>query len=355
VRASIRDRDATFRPRRLSRPQRTPASASSRTWRKLFLAAPATGLLAAFLTGCGAAAPVKTGNLVISATSVSFGSVQVGQTATATLLLGNNGSASIQISQIQLSSQSFSLSGQVTLPITLYAGQNYNLTLAFTPSAAGAASGSLTVVSTGDPAAATISLSGTGEAIPASPGMQLDPSSLSFGDVQVNAAAAETITITSSGTAALTIAAVSVTGSGFTASGLTLPATLNPEQTATLEITFDPGATGAVTGNVTLTTNASPGSATIALSGIGVIAAYEIDLTWDAPVGSADPPVGYNVFRAVNGSSVYTLLNSTVDASTSYADTTVQNGNTYSYYVESVDAEGNASAPSNNFTATIPD
>jgi hypothetical protein len=316
---------------------------------------PATGLLAAFLTGCGAAAPVKTGNLVIPATSVSFGSVQVGQTATATLLLGNNGSASIQISQIQLSSQSFSLSGQVTLPITLYAGQNYNLTLAFTPSAAGAASGSLTVVSTGDPAAATISLSGTGEAIPASPGMQLDPSSLSFGDVQVNAAAAETITITSSGTAALTIAAVSVTGSGFTASGLTLPATLNPEQTATLEITFDPGATGAVTGNVTLTTNASPGSATIALSGIGVIAAYEIDLTWDAPVGSADPPVGYNVFRAVNGSSVYTLLNSTVDASTSYADTTVQNGNTYSYYVESVDAEGNASAPSNNFTATIPD
>jgi hypothetical protein len=317
----------------------------------------AAGLLASLVAGCGGTATQaaqQTGTLVVSATSLSFGSVQVGQTAAATLTLSNSGSASIQVTQIGFSSQDFSLAGKVTLPLTIYPSEDYNLTLQFAPSAAGAASGTVTLTNSGKTDSVAVSLSGTGEAKATAPGLDLQSASVSFGDVQVDTTAAQSVTITSSGTAALTISAVNINGSGFTASGLTLPQTLNPGKSADLTISFDPGTTGAAAGLVTLTTNASSDSSTIALSGTGVATAYEVDLTWGLPAASADPPVGYRIYRAVNKSSEYTLLNATVDALTAYADTTVQNGNTYSYYVESVDAAGDQSAPSGVFTVNIP-
>jgi hypothetical protein len=294
----------------------------------------------------------QTGNLVVSPVSLSFGSVPVGQSASATLSLSNSGSDSLQISQIQIVGQYFTVSGQVTLPIALAPGQIYSLTLEFAPTATGAGSATITLAATGNPTSVSVPLSGTGEV--ASPGIQLQSASVSFGDLQIGKSATQSIAITSSGTAALTVSGVTVTGSGFTVSGLTFPATLSPAQAATLNIGFDPVSAGAVTGSITLATNASSGSATIALSGTGVTTAtYDVTLTWDAPTSSADPAVSYRIYRAANP-GIYVLLDSTVNASTSYIDTTVQNGATYSWYVESVDAQGNQSAPSNVFTLTIP-
>ncbi|HTV81915.1 MAG TPA: fibronectin type III domain-containing protein, partial [Acidobacteriaceae bacterium] len=113
-----------------------------------------------------------------------------------------------------------------------------------------------------------------------------------------------------------------------------------------------PTVSGAATGTVALGTNTSAGAVTIKLSGTGQAAAYEVDLNWDAPTDSAVPVTGYNVYRAVSGSSSYLLLNASV--STSYTDTTVQDGTAYTYYVVSVDAAGNQSAPSNLYSVTIP-
>jgi fibronectin type 3 domain-containing protein len=63
---------------------------------------------------------------------------------------------------------------------------------------------------------------------------------------------------------------------------------------------------------------------------------------------------GYSVYRAISGSSTYELLNSSLDATTAYTDATVQDGTSYSYYVESVDDEGIHSVPSNTYTVPIP-
>jgi hypothetical protein len=189
----------------------------------------------------------------------------------------------------------------------------------------------------------------------AAPALTLQSTSVPFGDVTLNTPSTQMVTLTSSGTAPLTISTGKVTGTGFSISGISFPVTLNPSQTATLSIEFDPTATGSATGTVTLTDNASAGSATIALSGTGqTAAAYDVDLTWDAPTSSSDPVAGYKIYRAVSGSSSYQLLNSTVNAPTTYTDTTVANGTAYQYYVESVDASGNQSAPSNTFSVTIP-
>jgi hypothetical protein len=179
--------------------------------------------------------------------------------------------------------------------------------------------------------------------------------SVAFGNVTVGTPATQTVNLTSAGTAAVTISTIAVTGSGLTFSGPALPASLTPGQTAQLNIQFDPSAVGAMTGQLTITSNSSTGAtATVNLTGTGVAAAYAVDLTWDAPTSSADPVVGYNIYRAPSGSSSYQLLNSTVDSQTAYADSTVQNGASYNYIVESVDASGVESVPTGPVAVTIP-
>jgi fibronectin type 3 domain-containing protein len=82
--------------------------------------------------------------------------------------------------------------------------------------------------------------------------------------------------------------------------------------------------------------------------------AYETQITWVAPVNSPDPVAGYDVFRALSPGTSYQQINSTEVTSLAYTDLTVADGSTYNYIVESVDAEGNTSVPSNTATLAIP-
>ena len=103
------------------------------------------------------------------------------------------------------------------------------------------------------------------------PTLGVSATSLSFGNESVNSAATQTLTLSSTGTAAVTISAETISGAGFTVSGATFPLTLNPNQTATLTVQFDPTAAGAATGALTLTSNSSTGTTTtVSLSGTGV-------------------------------------------------------------------------------------
>ncbi len=183
--------------------------------------------------------------------------------------------------------------------------------------------------------------------------LSINATSLTFGDVALNTPATQSLTLTSTGGAAVTVSAATVTGSGFSISGATFPLTLNLNQSATLEIEFDPTTAGAASGQLTIISDSLTNpTAVISLSGTGV--SYQVDLSWDAPSSSPEPVAGYDIYRATNGSSSYQLLNSAIIAQTSYTDSTVQPGESYGYYVESVDAEGNVSAPSNTYTVNIP-
>jgi len=104
----------------------------------------------------------------------------------------------------------------------------------------------------------------------ARPQLSVVPGSVSFGNVTVNATNTQTIKLTNSGTANLTVSQATVSGSGFSSSGLTLPATLSPGQSTNFNVAFAPASTGSVTGSVSVVSNATNSPATLALSGTGV-------------------------------------------------------------------------------------
>jgi fibronectin type 3 domain-containing protein len=110
---------------------------------------------------------------------------------------------------------------------------------------------------------------------------------------------------------------------------------------------------GATTGQLTfLSTAITNGVAVINLSGTGEL--LQVNLSWDAPTSSPDPVAGYNVYRAPSGGTSYQQLNSSVVTQTAYIDLTVASGQTYDYIVESVDASGVTSGPSNMASVTLP-
>jgi fibronectin type 3 domain-containing protein len=91
----------------------------------------------------------------------------------------------------------------------------------------------------------------------------------------------------------------------------------------------------------------------VALSGTGTTVAHSVDLSWNAPTSSADPVAGYNIYRSLSSGSPQ-LVNSTPTTGTTYVDNSVVSGSTYTYTVESVDANGVQSVPSNSIQVTIP-
>ncbi len=187
------------------------------------------------------------------------------------------------------------------------------------------------------------------------PTLSISSTSLSFGSVTLSTPATQSVTLNSTGTASVTISGATVTGTGFTLAAASFPMTLSPNQTATLSMQFDPTSAGTASGQLTITSNSSTGSsAVIGLSGTGVATSYDVDLSWNAPTSSTDPVVGYNVYRSLSGSTSYQQLNSAVVTQTAYVDATAQTGQTYDYIVESVDASGSLSVPSNMAAAVVP-
>jgi hypothetical protein len=317
------------------------------------LTASAGGVTQTFALNLNAATRVLSANL----TSLAFGSVIVDGSAQKSLVLESVGTEALTIDAALLTGSGFSVSGG-SFPITLNPNQEVVLLVQFAPASAGAVTGQLTITSDAASGATTvIGLSGTGTASSGTGAiLSVNATTIAFGSVSLNTSATQSVTLTSTGSAAVTVSAATVTGTGFTLATGGFPITLNPGQSAVLNLVFKPTAAGAATGKLSIASDSTTGAtAAVALTGTGIsTATYAVDLTWHAPATSSDPVVGYHVYRSIGTTSSYQLLDSTVNVPTTYADSTVQSGETYVYAVTSVDAAGVESADSNLFTVTIP-
>src|SRR2546422_1052987 len=202
--------------------------------------------------------------LSVAPPSVSFGNVLVGSTGVQTLSLKSSGSPRYPLSYPTRPASDFSISGP-TFPLTLPPGQSSTLSVQFTPTTTGSASGGISLVSDAPNSPSTIALSGTG----VQPQLSIRPPSVNFGNVVVGTTNTQTITLTNSGTADLTIPQATVTGAGFSISGLNFPRTLPAGQSIPLSIQLAPTAAGSVSGSVSLVSNAPNSPTIIPLTGSG--------------------------------------------------------------------------------------
>ena len=96
----------------------------------------------------------------------------------------------------------------------------------------------------------------------------MSATALQFGSVPIGGDAQQSLTLTSSGTAALEISALNAKGGDFSAQAPSLPLTLQPGQTLTLPVKFGPRPLVAETGQLVIASNAAAApSVTVALTG----------------------------------------------------------------------------------------
>jgi len=176
-------------------------------------------------------------------------------------------------------------------------------------------------------------------------------SGANFGDVAVGSSTTLGVTLTNSGTAPLTLLQNSVSGAGFTISGIGQGVTLNPGQYVTLAVTFAPSTSGVSNGTVSLTSTTSGLPISLPLSGNGVVAAHSATVTWNP---SHSVVVGYNVYRTLASNEAWSKLNASPVIATSYSDWDVQPGQSYLYVVTSVNPKNGESPFSEATFSAIP-
>ena len=207
--------------------------------------------------------------LISSSNSISFGNVAVGRSMTNVVTLTNPGTRSVRILEAAVKGAEFSISG-LELPFTLGSNQSATFGVSFAPTAAGSVSGSLTIFINFHSTFLSIALSGTG--VVQSPSVAMSANSLAFGSQAVGAtSAARTITLSDTGTGALSITGIALTGaspSDFAQSN-NCGASVAAGGNCTISVTFTPAASGSFTASVSVADNASGSPQTVALSGTG--------------------------------------------------------------------------------------
>jgi len=215
----------------------------------------------ASLTGTGIA-PVT-----LSTSSIGFGSVLVGSSATAKpVTLTNN--QNVPLTNIKISISGAAAYSQVnTCGTSIPANSQCTITVTFTPTSAGAQTGTVNISDSASNSPQTIALSGLGT-LPVS----LNPTSLNFGNQAVGTTSGgKSITVTNHEAVTVTFTSVTITGtnsSDFSQSNncTSLPA----GATCTVTVKFTPSATGTRTATLTLSDGGTNSPQKAKLSGSGI-------------------------------------------------------------------------------------
>ena len=205
--------------------------------------------------GTGSAASVS-----LSPSSLQFAQLSVGSTSPSqAVLLRNMGSSALSISSITVGGD---FAETDNCGISVPAAGSCTLSVTFTPTASGSRSGSLLIQDDASGGSHGITLQGIGFG----PGIALSPSSLNFSGVSVGTSStAQTVTLTNTGNASLTISNLQVSGP-YTQTNNCL-ATLASGSSCVTNIIFSPTSSGTQSGTLTVADSAQGGMQTVSLTG----------------------------------------------------------------------------------------
>ncbi len=206
----------------------------------------------------------------VTPATLAFGNQSVDVTSSPkTITFKNNQAVALKISSIAVSGGTapgdYQTGGNCPIaPSTLAAGQSCNITLTLTPSSAGSRPATLTITHNAPTSPQTVSLTGTG----VQP-VTLSLSSLAFGTALAGTTtASRSVTLTNQENTKLTFSSITATGD-FAIASNTCGGSIAAGATCRVGVTFSATATGARTGTLTFTDNASNSPQVIALSGTG--------------------------------------------------------------------------------------
>jgi len=253
--------------------------------------------------------------------TVLTSSSQLPQYATAYATLTSSGTV-----QVVPDLSSSGTSAQVTLA-NITTGTAYDSTITFNPTGLGLAAGTYHVVNASGTAVPQSAVSGgicTQANLPAatltewsvvpgaapsgtpgctgstSPTLAASPASLSFGNVKVGStSSAQSVKITNSGGTAATISGVSAP-SGFTTTN-TCGSSLAAGASCTASVAFSPTAAQAYAGNLTVSSNATNSTLTVALTGTG--ATSSTNLALNQPITGSSVQQNYVAKNADDGNA----------------------------------------------------
>ena len=231
-------------------------------------------LAAAVLGGCAgvvsagnSSKPASQAAIQVTPSSINFGSVLTGKKTSQTIAVANTGNVSVNISQVNVSSSQFGVSG-LTMPFSLPAGQSSSFQVWFDATAAGTAAGTLTVSTDAGVGSGQVAL--TGIATTAPPQIGVTPAILNLGSAVVGTTSQSTVTVSNVGGSSLTISSITGSGNPFTVSGVTTPISIAAGSSNSFTVTYTPTAAGTNSGSVTITSDDPLTPKTIlAMSGTG--------------------------------------------------------------------------------------
>jgi len=223
----------------------------------------------------GTAGPGMTPRVGVTPASVDFGAVVVGQASSAqTVTVENTGNSDLTLGALGFSgadSAEFGLSndscsGQVIAPAAAC-----TVDLALTPAATGPRAAQLDIPSDASSSPDVLPLAGIG----VQPAVDISPSGLDFGNVTVGLASpAQTVTVTNTGTANLSIGALSSSGANAGEFGLSNDScsgqVIAPAAACTVDLALTPAATGPRAAQLDIPSDAPSSPDALPLAGTGV-------------------------------------------------------------------------------------
>lgn len=207
-------------------------------------------------------------NIAVAPTTLAFGDVTVGQSATLSTTVSNSGAAACTVTLTRTGSTDFAVAPPVSF--TVNPGANQSVSVTYTPTGAGADTGTLAVASN-DPDSPTIDVALTGNGVQQQVcNIAVDPPALAFGDVNLGTTATRSTTVSNSGNSACNVSLVRSGSTDFAIVGDTSFSVAAGGSQA-VAVTYTPGQVGADTGNLAVNSN-DPDSPTVdvALTGNGV-------------------------------------------------------------------------------------